>query len=161
MKYFIKAYEKRYFAGLELPNGIKLNANNASKIKELWEVFMNKHVANIPNQINPNNYIGLEIYPFDFKETGTFDYYALTEITELIKTDETIVTKKLKPGRYICFPIKLIDIMNEIQKVYTYIKEKEINVHMGFDYEEYITGEDYSNKDATLNFCLLMEDHVK
>lgn len=161
MKYFIKDFEKRYFAGLELPNGMQLNTNNASKIKELWQTFMSKYAPTIPNQVSPKRYIGLEIYPFDFKETGAFDYYALTEINALIDPDEMIVTKKLKPGRYICFPIKLVDIMNEIQKVYAYIKEKEIQVHMGFDYEEYIAGEDYRDKDATLNFCLLLEDHVK
>ncbi|XMB72182.1 GyrI-like domain-containing protein [Mycoplasmatota bacterium WC30] len=158
MKYFIKEYETRYFAGIEFPNGINLKNNDMKKIPKLWENFFNNYTSKIVNQVEPSHYIGLEFYSFDFKETGTYDYYVLAETKELVEQTGRIVTKKLKPGRYICFPINFDEITTEIQKVYKHIKDKGIKVHMGFDYEDYLTTEDYGVTGAVLNFCLLLEE---
>jgi len=157
MKYFIKEYETRYFAGIEFPNGIQPNSDDARKTPDLWNRFFSEVSDRIDNKIEPNHFIGLEIYPFDFAETGQFDYYALAETETLFKETEGLVTKRLKKGRYICFPIRFDDIMNDMQRVYKYIKEQNIKVHMGIDYEDYLVGEDYNKPEAVLNFCLLLE----
>jgi predicted transcriptional regulator YdeE len=161
MKYFVKEYEQRYFAGIEVPNGIKPNTDDYKNIPKAWDDFFNNVNVKIDNKIDPEHFIGLEIYPFDFMETGVFDYYVLAETNSLFAETEDIVTKKLKKGRYICFPINFDDISNEIQKVYKYIEKENIKVHMGFDYEDYLVGEDYGDSGAVLNFCLLLEDDNK
>lgn len=157
MKYFIKEYETRYFAGIEFPNGINPNSDDIIKISSLWNEFFDKYNDLVQNKVEPNHFIGLEIYPFDFRETGIFDYCVLAETNQKIETSENITTKKLKEGRYICFPIQFDNIRDEIQSVYNYIKEKQIKVHMGFDYEDYLVGENYGEAGAVLNFCLLLE----
>lgn len=158
MKYFIKEYETRYFAGIEFPNGIQLKNKDQKKIPKLWDEFYNGFSQRIEHQVEPNHVIGLEIYPFDFKETTTYDYFVLTEIDTLIESFAGIVTKKLRKGKYICFPIPFDEIYKEKQQVYEYIKTKGIKVHMGFDYEDYLPTENYKNPDAILNFCLLIEE---
>jgi predicted transcriptional regulator YdeE len=158
MKYFIKEYETRYFAGIEFPNGIRPNTEDIKKIPELWDSFFNEYNAMVDNKVEPYHNIGLEIYPFNFAEEGVFDYCVLAETNELIDPKEGIITKKLKAGRYICFPIAFDNIASDIQKVYKHIKEKEIKVHRGFDYEDYLVGENYGEPGAVLNFCLALEE---
>ncbi len=158
MKYFVKDYETRYFAGIEFPNGIRPKTDDMKKIPELWDRFFKEFNSLIDKQVEPNHDIGLEIYPFDFAEEGVFDYCVLAETKELIEPKEGIVTKKLKAGKYICFPISFDNVASEIQKAYKYIKEKKINVHMGFDYEDYLVGENYGESGAVLNFCLALEE---
>ncbi len=157
MKYFIKEYDTRYFAGIEFPNGVVLKNNDMKKKPALWDDFFKNYATNIDNQVNPNHVIGLEFYPFDFQETGTYDYYVLAETNNLVESNDKIVTKKLKKGRYICFPINFDEITTEIQKVYKHIKDNKIKVHMGFDYEDYLTTENYGVTGAVLNFCLLLD----
>ncbi|MBI9009898.1 MAG: GyrI-like domain-containing protein [Tenericutes bacterium] len=158
MKYFVKEYETRYFAGIEYPNGIRPKTNDIKKIPELWEKFFKEYASSIEKQVEPNHLIGLEIYPFYFAKEGVFDYCVLAETKELIESSDEIVTKKLKAAKYICFPINYDNIASQIQKVYKYIKEKEIHVHMGFDYEDYLVGENYGEPGAVLNFCLALEE---
>ena len=158
MKYFIKEFDTRYFAGIEFPDGINTDSDDAKKIPDLWETFFENINDNITNKVNPNHFIGLEIYPFDFRETKTFYYYVLAETKELIEESDIVTTKKLKKGRYICFPIEFDQITEKIQKVYQFIKREKIKVHMGFDYEDYLPEENYSKPGAILNFCLRMED---
>ena len=143
MKYFIKEYETRYFAGIEIPEGINYKNKNLSKIPKYWDIFYKEICSKIDNQIEPNHYIGLEVYPFDFKETGIFDYNILAETKKLIIEKENIITKKLNKGRYICFPINYSNVFKEIQKVYQYINDQNIKIHKGFDYEDYLLNENY------------------
>ena len=156
MKYFIKEYETRYFAGIEFPEGVS-SIKDVKKIPELWNQLFNMNPDEIPDKTNPEHYIGLEIYPFDFQETKTFYYYAMVRTNGLIDATDSIVTKKLKAGRYICFPIEFDRIKEEIQKVYQYIKQENIKVHMGFDYEDYLVEENYRIPGAIVNFCLLLD----
>ena len=158
MKYFIKEYDTRYFAGIEFPNGLRLNTDDKKKIPEIWDRFFKEENIKITNKEIPYHYIGLEIYPFDFMETKIIDYFVLAETSGLFEGDSEIVTKKLKKGKYICFPIKHDDISKEIHRVYEYIEEEKINVHMGYDYEDYIPDENYEKEGAILNFCFLMEN---
>jgi len=161
MKYFVKEYKTRYFAGIEFPNGINIRSEDAKRIPELWDEFFNDHMARISDKIEPSHMIGLETYPFDFMETGIFDYNVLVETNDLIEPVSGIITRKLKAGKYICFPIEFDDILNQVQKAYRYIKAEKINVHMGFDYEDYLNEENYGEAGAILNFCLLLEDDPK
>ena len=158
MKYFIKDYNTRYFAGIEFPEGIRLKTDDNKKIPQLWDKFFNKYNQLIEDQVVPNHYIGLECYPFDFMETKVFDYFVLAETKILREVDDELVTKKLKKGRYICFPVRFDDILNEMQKVYEFIKKEGIKVHTGFDYEDYMSTENYAEPEAILNFCFLLEE---
>jgi len=157
MKYFVKEFETRYFAGIEFPDGVNIPNGDADRISEIWDDFFQTDLDSIQDKKQPNHYIGLEIYPFDFKDTKTFYYYALVETKGLIEPEEGLVTKKLKKGKYICFPIEFDNIRQEIQKVYKFIQEKKIKIHMAFDYEDYLPEENYNASGAILNFCLLME----
>ncbi len=161
MEYTIKDFETRYFAGIELADGISVNSNDKAKIPELWNKFINKYLPEIENVMEPQKFIGLEIYPFDFMETKNFYYYAMVQTEKLIESKGEIVTKKLPKGKYISFPIKFDDIINEIGRVYAYIDKEGLNVHMGFDCEDYMATEDYTKKGATLNMTFLMEEKNK
>ena len=158
MKYFIKDYDTRYFAGIEFPEGVRLQTDDNKKIPDLWDKFFNKYNQTIDGQVEPNHYIGLECYPFDFMESKVFDYFVLAETKDLLEINDELVTKKLKKGRYICFPIRFDQITSEIKKVYEFIKKENIKVHMGFDYEDYIPEENYSEPEAILNFCFLLDE---
>ena len=161
MKYFIKHYDTRYFAGIECPNGVNMKDNDPKKIPDLWSEFFGSYLDRVNEKIEPDHYIGLETYPFDFMETGVFDYNAMVETKELIEPLSGMITKKLKAGKYICFPIPFDDIVTEIQRAYKFIKAENIKVHMGFDYEDYLANENYNEPGAILNFCLLLEDDSK
>jgi predicted transcriptional regulator YdeE len=161
MKYFVKEYETRYFAGIEFPNGIRPNTSDMKKIPKLWDTFFNIYNGLVDDKVEPYHNIGLEIFPFDFRETGVYDYCVLAQTKELITPKEGIVTKRLKAGKYICFPINFDHIAEEVQKVYKYIKEKGIKVHMGFDYEDYLVGENYGEPGAVLNFCFELISDVE
>ena len=60
-------------------------------------------------------------------------------------------------GKYICFDVSYDNLHDEIQKVYQYAKDEKMPIHFGFDYEEYITDQDYTKEGARLNFCLKLE----
>lgn len=158
MKYFIKSYETRYFAGIEFPGGINPQSEDIFDIPDLWDKLFSHYVQTIDQKIKPHHFIGLECYPFDFSEIGVFDYFALVETGALIEVPEGLVTKKLKKGRYICFPIQFDRIREDIQQVYAYVKAEGIKIHMGFDYEDYLVDENYGESGAILNFCLLLEE---
>lgn len=160
MKYFIKEYDTRFFAGVEFENGIS-NLKDMQNIPKLWDRLFGSELKRIQNQKEPNHFIGLKMYPFDFMETKTFDYYAMVETNGLIDPVQGIVTKKLKKGKYICFPTPFDKIKEEVQEIYDYMKQEKIKAHMGFDYEDYLTTEDYGKPGAILNFCLLLEEDVK
>lgn len=158
MKYTIQEYDTRFFAGIEVPNGVLMNSEDFKRIPQVWHEFFEKHDQSIKNKVEPHHHIGLEIYPFDIKETQTFDYNVLAETKELVEVNDSQITRKLKAGKYICFPISFDDIHQEIQKVYAFIKEEKINVHMGFDYEDYLPDQNYGAPGAILNFCLMLEE---
>lgn len=159
MKYEIKEYSERYFAGIEYPNGAKLNQQE--ELQKIWIEFLELAKDKVKRKKRPYNYIGLECYPPDFMEIKVFDYYALVETDGLIESDDTIVTKKLPKGRYICFEISFDDLQNEIKRVYHYLHEQQIKVHNSFDIEDYINSEDYGKKNAKLYFSFLLDDDVK
>ncbi len=156
MEYKVKEYEVRYFAGIEYEGGVQ--PNEPHSIPDLWDSLFHTHLSNITNIKQPSKFIGLECYPPDMMESNVFDYFALVQTYDLIEESEKIVTKKLPKGKYISFPIKFDDISNEIQKVYKYIKENNINVHYGFDFEDYLEGENYSGSGAMLHFSMLLEE---
>lgn len=158
MEYKVKDYETRYFAGLELKGGINANSNDKLKIPALWDEFFEKYVPNIPDKNEPHKFIGLEIYPVDFMETKNFDYVAMVETKTLIEGKGEIVTKKLPKGKYISFPIKFDDIIVECGKVYKYVEGKKLNVHMGFDVEDYLVTQDYTKKGQTMHLTFLLKE---
>lgn len=155
MKYIVRDYEERFFIGLEHTPSIK--AGVPHKIPALWTKFMQKEYKNLKKAELVNNFIGLECYPPDFMESHEFDYYVLVESKFLINKDG-FVSKKLPKGKYISFEITFTSIYDDIQRVYKYIKEHKVHVHYGFDYEEYLTGEDYNNPQAKLYFSLLLKN---
>ena len=107
MEYVINEYETRYFAGIELIGGLKVDSDDYKRIPGLWDDFRELYLDGIPNKNLDNNFIGLEMYRFDFMESKTMDYFALVEIKELFDcNDEEVVTKKLSKGRYISFSIE-------------------------------------------------------
>lgn len=159
MKYIVNDYETRYFAGIELIGGLKVGSEDYKKVPKLWEDLMDLYIDDIPHKSSPNKCIGLEMYRFDFMESKTMDYFALIEINQLFDANEEIVTKKLPKGKYISFPILFDDIRNEIQRVYNYIKKERINVHLGFDVEEYIATEDYNHPGAKLYLTFKLENN--
>ena len=159
MKYIVEEYGTRYFAGIELIGGLKVNSNDYDKIPGLWDDFKELYLKDIPNQQVPNHFIGLEMYRFDFMESKTLDYFALVEISELYDTgDDEVITKKLPKGKYISFTIEHDDLYNEVEKVYEYIENEKINVHLGFDVKEYLITEDYKNIGAKLLLTFKLED---
>ncbi|MBN2605226.1 MAG: GyrI-like domain-containing protein [Bacilli bacterium] len=159
MKYVINEYPERFFAGIEYPNGVELNQQN--EIQKIWVEFLEISKEKIDNKKTPLKFIGLECYPPDFMEIKVFDYYALVETDGLIEGDDIIVTKKLPKGKYICFEVSFDNLQNEIKKVYNYLHEQKIEVHKGFDIEDYIITENYGEKGAKLHFSFLLNDRVK
>lgn len=159
MEYIIKEYPTRYFAGIELIGGLRAEKNDYGKIPGLWDEFRDVYLSDIKNKYTPYCFIGLEMYRFDFMESKTMDYFALVQITELFNNeDEEIVTKKLPKGRYISFSINHDDLLNEVEKVYEFIENERINVHLGFDVKEYLRTENYKKPGAKLNLVFKLED---
>ncbi|MFO7969878.1 MAG: GyrI-like domain-containing protein [Bacillota bacterium] len=158
MEYIVKDYETRYFAGIELIGGFKIDSPDKKKIPGLWEELENVYLDEINNKKDPISYIGLEIYRFDFMESKTVDYYALVETDGLVEVEENLVTKKLPKGKYIQFPIKRDDISNEIKRVYRYVENENLNVHLGFHVEDYsVNGKSHFNNDL-LYLCFKLEE---
>lgn len=155
MKYITKEFEERFFIGVEYEGGIKPGDN--SKVGQLWDDFLRDDLQLLIDVSNKDKFIGLECYPPDFKETQTFDYYALLETTELVKRDG-FTSKKLPKGKYLLFEIEFDDIKEEIKRVYQYIRNNKIQIHYGFDYEDYIKDQDYTKPGAILNFALKLEE---
>ncbi len=155
MKYITKVYEERFFIGVEYEGGVK--PGDEPKFGQLWDDFLRDDLLLLKDVPNKNKFIGLECYPPDFKESRTFDYYALLETNELVKHDG-FTSKKLPKGTYVLFEIKFDVIHDEIKRVYQYVKEHNMNIHYGFDYEDYLVEEDYTKPGATLNFVLKLEE---
>ena len=156
MKYEVKDYNERYFAGIEFEGGVTLGQTD--KIPKLWNKFLNDVLEEIPSRKKGFPVIGLECYPPDFMETKVFDYYALVETEGLIDNSDKYVTKKLPKGKYICFEVGFDTLKDDIQKVYKYIKEHNVKIHKGFDFEEYLEGQKYYETGAILNFSFLLEN---
>ncbi len=154
MKHIIQEYPERYYIGIELENGFALGENN--RIGELWDSFLQDDIHLLPNDMKTTSFIGLECYPPDFMETKRFDYFAMMQTPVLIKQNG-FATKKLPAGRYISFEIPFDHIVDSIHNCYKYIQEKGIKVHMGFDFEDYLEGQDYRREGAILHFSLLLE----
>lgn len=156
MKYEVKDYEERYFAGIEFDGGVALGKTN--KIPKLWDTFLNDVIELIPLRKKGFPVIGLECYPPDFMERKVFDYYTLVETEKLIQQTDKYITKKLPKGKYISFEVGFDTLRDDIQSVYKYIKEHKVNIHKGFDFEEYLEGEKYYESGAVLNFSFLLEE---
>lgn len=144
MKYIVKDYDTRYFAGIELIGGFQVGTNDLKIIPELWNDLESLYMNDISNKRWPISKIGLEIYRYDFMESKMVDYYATIETDVLIDVDdESLVTKKLPKGKYVLFPINREDIPGNIKRIYRFIQGENINVHLGFHIEIY--------EDSTLN----------
>ena len=162
MKYIVRDYKTRYFAGIELIGGLKVDSDDYAKIPGLWDDLRELYLHEIHNKIFPHNLIGLEMYRFDFLESKTMDYFALVEIKELENFEgEEIVTKKLPKGRYISFKIDHDSLMEEVERVYEYVKQERINIHLGFDVKEYIPEEDYKTQGAKLYLTFKLEENIE
>lgn len=155
MKYFIKEMEERFFIGIEVEGGIPFD--DLTKAGKLWDTFLTEDIKLLSNVNHLNKFIGLECYAPDVMEIKKFDYYAMTETNGKVKCDG-FSTKKLPKGKYIFFEIEFDNIRNDIQAVYKFIKEQDIKVHMGFDFEDYLQNQDYTKEGAMLNFAMLLED---
>ncbi|MDD3129572.1 MAG: GyrI-like domain-containing protein [Candidatus Izemoplasmatales bacterium] len=161
MDYTINDYETRYYAGIELIGGLKAESKDYDKLPDLWNDFRQVYLEDIPHKVVPNKFIGLEMYRFDFMESKTMDYFALVEITHLFDCDqEDVVTKKLPKGRYISFTINHDDLLDEVENVYEYIKQENINIHLGFDFKEYLNSENYQESGAKLCLSFKLEDDI-
>ena len=156
MKYSVTTYPERYFIGIELDNGFALGEND--RIGQLWDSFLKEDIQLLPHDQLLTKFIGLECYPPDFMETKRFDYFALVQTTTLMKQNG-FVSKKLPAGQYISFEIAFDDVSTQIHKCYQYLAENNIKVHMGFDFEDYLEGQDYQRDGAILHFTLLLDDH--
>ena len=155
MKYGIKNHGSRYFVGIEYPGGVKIGVKN--KIRKYWSDFFDKDFPNIDDVKDGGKFIGLECYPPDFMKTKQFDYFILCEVNK-IYNQEGFISKKLPEGKYACFPIAFDNILSEIPRVYEFIKENDIKINHGFDYEDYLQEEDYTKSGAVLNFCVKLVD---
>lgn len=156
MKYIVRDYDDRFFIGLEhIPS---IQNGNTNEIPALWDTFLKKAYPELNQNTLKHRFIGLECYPPDFMETKEFDYFALVETNNLIE-EKGFVSKKLPKGKYISFEITFDNIHEEIKNVYQYIKEHKVDVHFGFDFEEYLEDQDYTKEGAILYFTLKLENH--
>ena len=156
MKYEVKDFNERYFAGIEFEGGVTLG--DKKNLPKLWDEFLNDVLEEIPSRKKGFPVIGLECYPPDFMESKVFDYYALVETESLIKSTDKYVTKKLPKGKYISFEVSFDKLNEDIHDVYKYIKDHNVKVHKGFDFEEYLEGQKYYEPAAILNFSFLLDD---
>jgi predicted transcriptional regulator YdeE len=153
MEYKVKDFETRYFAGIELIGGYKIGSEDQKKIPGLFEELENLYLDDIPSKKSPESFIGLEIYRFDFMESKMVDYFAMVETNGLVEIDEdNLVTKKLPKGKYIMFPISRERMFDEIKRVYKYVEQEKINVHLGFHVEMYM--QHFNDKEMYLCFKL-------
>ena len=157
MKYEVKDFEERYFAGIEFEGGVSLGENQ--NIPKLWDKFLNSVLEKIPSRKKGFPVIGLECYPPNFMETKVFDYYTLVETNGLVENNDLYVTKKLPKGKYISFEVGFDTLHEDIKKVYKYIEEHNVKVHKGFDFEEYLEDEKYYESGAVLNFSFMLDDN--
>lgn len=155
MKYIIKDYPERYYLGIEHLGGIKVGIPNT--ISKTWDEFFEKDYKFIEDVKDGGKFIGLECYPMDFLESKELDYFVLCEVTSIVHK-EGFISKKIPAGRYMCFSINYSNIPKEIAKVHKYIKDNNIKVSYSFDYEEYLSSQDYTKKGSILNFCLKLID---
>lgn len=145
MEYIVKDYETRYFAGIEMIGGFKVGTKEQDKVKDLWKDLKELYIHDIVHKSKPLNMSGLEIYRFDFMESKMVDYYALVQTDGLVEVNEdSLVTKKLPKGQYILFPLDKTNKQEGFKKVYQYIEDEELNIHIGFHVEIY--------KEHDLNF---------
>jgi predicted transcriptional regulator YdeE len=156
MKYEVKDCNERYFAGIECEVDITLG--EPKELPKLWDKFLNDVLKDIPSKKKGFPLIGLECYPPDFMESKVFDYYALVETEELIKSTDDYTTKKLPKGKYISFEVGFDTLYDDIQKVYKYIKEHNVNIQKGLDFEEYLEDQKYYEEGAILNFSFLLKN---
>ncbi len=155
MKHIIKHYEERYFIGVEVEGGVDFDS--LASIQTLWDTFLTEDMKLIADAPITTKCIGLECYPPDFMETRSFDYFALVQTERLIHRDG-FVSKKLPAGNYISFPIEFDHIRDGIQRVYNYLRDQDIAVHMAFDFEDYLEEQDYTKPGAILHFSFLLEE---
>lgn len=155
MKYRIESYDTRYFIGVEKQGGILLGKEE--NIETLWKEFISEDSTLLNHLVEPVHYIGLDCYPPDFKEEKRFDYFVMAEVTNKEK-QAGFTLKKLPAGRYMIFQIPNEQVQTQIRKVYQYVNENNISVHMGFDYEDFSSTNKFFDKNSTLEFALLLNE---
>lgn len=156
MNYDERRFEVRYFEGYEHQGNVTLKTGH----KELQPPWMDlfKNIERINNIKEPRSFIGLNCYPPGFKKADGYDYFAMIQTELPNNVPESVSTKKLPAGTYIVFRIAFGKIREETNKIYKYINDKQLNVNFGFDYEEYIQSEDYSNPEAILEYAFLLNE---
>jgi predicted transcriptional regulator YdeE len=149
MNQITRHYDTRYFIGLS--KSIQPGINN-QEIPALWDQLF----ESLQDTKTLGNFIGLEEYGPDFMESHTFTYSALIQVESPLETED-FIQKELPSGTYISFEIQFDDIINEIQKVYHYINEKQIPISHNFDYEDYLITQDYTKRGQSLYLSFLLE----
>lgn len=156
MEYKIIDQEERFFAGIEHHKELVFGVNEDIGIS--WKKMFHEAYDVILMKTEPHQMIGLNCNSIDYDETHTVTYYALAETIDLIPQKESIVTKKIPAGKYICFEVNYSTLGEERRKVYDYCKKENINVHEGFDYEHFLNHVDYGSPNAVLELCLKLEN---
>lgn len=152
MNQIIKKYHERYFIGLSLQ--LKPGVNN-DEIPKLWHKLFNDIIPSLEDEIVIKHYIGLEEYDEDFMTTHELKYSAMVEVKNKIESD--YYQQTLPKGTYVAFEIEFDDIMNEIGRVYDYVKKNKMGVSYAFDYEDYLPNQDYSKREQKLHFTLKLK----
>lgn len=156
MKFVKREFPERYFIGVEYEGGLQHGVPH--KIPALWDVFLREDIKLLHNDDIIQQFIGLECYPPDFMETHSIDYYAMVQTKTKVE-QAGFVTKKLPAGTYVSFEIQMDNLMNDIQRVYEYVKQHQYKIHYGFDFEEYLMTEDYTKPGAILYFSMMLEQN--
>jgi len=157
MKYKFIEQDERYFAGIEHSEELLFGENNV-KVGETWKRIFHEFYDVIKMKTEPHQMIGLNCSSIDFEDTGKVNYFAMVETIALIEQDASLKRKKLPKGKYVCFDVSLEKMAEERRQVYEYCKDNNINIHEGFDYENYLNHVNYQEPNAMLEICLKLED---
>ena len=70
MKYKVIDYEDRFYIGVEYPGGV--GPNTTPNLGQMWSDFLRDDLSLLQDISVTEQFIGLECYPPDFRETKTF-----------------------------------------------------------------------------------------
>ena len=118
----------KYFSGRKV--NVKVGAADA--IGPLWDQFHAE--TDEINRISDGWFIGYQLYNEKYGNGELFTYFALVEVKEPQEGYEFIT---LNPGKYLQFTINFKDIPNEIEKMYQFINDNNIDIKDHFDFELY------------------------
>lgn len=148
MQYSYCTFPERTFAGLVK----NVQLDNIPCLGEFWDLFFSSKIQGITGIKEPKKFIGLEVYPDNIEEVRSFDYHVLVEVSEIDQLDEYVV-RTVPSGKYICFETSLDTLVKDIHASYQYVKDNDIKIEEGFDFEDYMPM-DYNDDEVPLRFCL-------